>query len=706
VHITGSICSRWNAILFLLAVALLASLMIGHAQRPVVELTNSPLEVAVSPAEELSYRPVEELVYSPADDRAYEENFDDRKAQGWELEEGWTIYGGELMGRGHSWARYEDTWGEGPLTFKFNLVGLEGGIHANVNINGPDRYAIGLVRTGDESLSTYLFKQVGEISPSPSEHPPEFRGQSIDYDPNQEYQVEIVSENGNIQVYVYKVGQESGERLPVIDYYDPDPLPPGKIAFETLEGSSARLDDVVVIGPSPTDSEPRQADLAISSLDWNFFQEKGELALYVDIENQGSAESRRTEIRAVDSERDWLQESASVAALGPDETTSAEIRLKIPEELRDTRRIFIIEVDPVSGEPNVKNNLQKIEVQIPPRAEERLPDLVISSAGRSDIFENELVLFVNIRNQGNARSDETVVRARDSERDWLEGLDSVAALGPNETASAVIRLEIPEEQWGDIRTFIIEVDPVSGEPNQENNQQAIEIRIPPREEVPDGGGQDGIPNLQVVGVAAVALVALGLGGISFHRRGIKIKLHKKWQEKGEEGDLPKECLHCNYHCRKEPDLELSLLTVIHLDLIARDPVSGHIDKRQLASEVIDDLNAAVDRYRLRKDREKLQQRILPISQKLLQHIGEWLHDRSALFEVIILGHREGSKVPCKFTLFHCEEENQWKKVDEWKATIEYQDDKAVGTLQGFDPDQPEALEGELCRMLIQFIENF
>jgi hypothetical protein len=54
-------------------------------------------------------------------------------------------------------------------------------------------------------------------------------------------------------VFVYKAGQESAAMLAAINYTDPDPLPPGSIAFETLDGAIAVVDDVAVIG---TPQEP------------------------------------------------------------------------------------------------------------------------------------------------------------------------------------------------------------------------------------------------------------------------------------------------------------------------------------------------------------------------------------------------------------------------------------------------------------------
>ena len=164
-------------------------------------------------------------------------------------EDGWTTYDGELVGVGHSWAGYDKSCEEGPLTLKFKLKSLVGGMHANINVNGPDRYAVGFNNTKDGLLSTYIFKQVGEIIPSPIVR---FPGEPLIYNQTREYQVDILSDNGHVQVFVYEPDQELGAQLPVLDYRDPDPLPPGRIDFETLNGSLVHLSNVSVICPSPT----------------------------------------------------------------------------------------------------------------------------------------------------------------------------------------------------------------------------------------------------------------------------------------------------------------------------------------------------------------------------------------------------------------------------------------------------------------------
>jgi hypothetical protein len=205
---------------------------------------------------------------------------------------GWTIDDGNLTGYGASWAGYNESCEEGDLNLSFKLKNLTGEMRVNINIDGSNRYSIGftntpslakdapaafvaLIPSDDYTLSTFIFKYVGETEP-----PEKFAGNSIPYDPTKEHQVSIISREGHIQVYIERIEaadktvirEIDGEMMAgkisalpqVIDYADPDPLPPGIIDFETLEGAYVELYDLVLtcrpnqpptvtsLGPDPT----------------------------------------------------------------------------------------------------------------------------------------------------------------------------------------------------------------------------------------------------------------------------------------------------------------------------------------------------------------------------------------------------------------------------------------------------------------------
>jgi hypothetical protein len=161
--------------------------------------------------------------------------------------EGGTTNDDELLGSGPGWAGYNESCVEGPFTLWFKLKSLQREMHANINIKNSNRYAIGFINKGNASLSTYIFRQSNGIQPTPEQY---VLGRSISYDLNREYEVEIISKNGRIQVFVNEAGKEP-ELMPVIDYHDPNPLPQGRIDFETLGGAIALLDDVELICSSP-----------------------------------------------------------------------------------------------------------------------------------------------------------------------------------------------------------------------------------------------------------------------------------------------------------------------------------------------------------------------------------------------------------------------------------------------------------------------
>jgi photosystem II stability/assembly factor-like uncharacterized protein len=163
----------------------------------------------------------------------YGENFDDARAQGWELEQGWAASGGTLCGEGHRWARYtEGSWQDFRVQFRLRLD--EGTVHLNYRVSGARRYFIGFHQGG-----LYLSKQTG---PDTFFH--DLAQAAATHNLGQWYQVEISGQGGHLRVKV--------DGTLALDYSDAEPIIQGGIAFETLDGSQACLDDITVYGPAPT----------------------------------------------------------------------------------------------------------------------------------------------------------------------------------------------------------------------------------------------------------------------------------------------------------------------------------------------------------------------------------------------------------------------------------------------------------------------
>lgn len=152
------------------------------------------------------------------------------------IEYGRTIEDGRLSDSGHSWAGFGERC-DGDFFLDFDLSNLTGGVQANLHLNATSRYAIGFINMGNGSLFSYLYREENKSI----EHLP---GQSIDYNPLAVYYVEISSAEGGVEVKVRDAKQ--GEAYNVIDYQDADPLPAGGIDLETLENSSAKLQNITL----------------------------------------------------------------------------------------------------------------------------------------------------------------------------------------------------------------------------------------------------------------------------------------------------------------------------------------------------------------------------------------------------------------------------------------------------------------------------
>lgn len=166
----------------------------------------------------------------------YCENFEDRMAQDWQLDPGWSIQrdgsNQVLGGMGHEFATLaKHQWDDYQLNFRLRL--FSGGIHICYRIspgnNGLNRYFIGITDNG-----MYLSKQLNDQFT-------DFR--RIDWRPSlgDWHDVEISGWGGHLRVYV-----DGSLKLEIVDQ---DFIRSGSFAFETLDNSSAQIDDIEVRGP-------------------------------------------------------------------------------------------------------------------------------------------------------------------------------------------------------------------------------------------------------------------------------------------------------------------------------------------------------------------------------------------------------------------------------------------------------------------------
>ena len=162
----------------------------------------------------------------------YEENLEDGVAQGWDLGAGWSVLqepGGNwaLHGQDGYWAVYQgEGWQDYTVTLRAKLI--SGILHINWRYGPCGRYYI-VFQEG-----TLFLKKVkpwgvnNEVASIPSQH-----------NLNQWYNIRIVSVGGQIDIFI-----NDQHRL---SYSDGDPCLSGSIAFETLGGSEAYVDDISIL---------------------------------------------------------------------------------------------------------------------------------------------------------------------------------------------------------------------------------------------------------------------------------------------------------------------------------------------------------------------------------------------------------------------------------------------------------------------------
>jgi hypothetical protein len=185
----------------------------------------------------------------------YSENFDDNQAQGWDLEyfseQGlWSIDSGQLVGNGRAMARYFGArFGDGSLSLILFPGNMSGGFQADLRMDGFRYYGIGIERLDDLTVRLYLFKQLEE------DIPPEILTENVmGIKPQEAYRLMIDIFGNSISVNFVIVAQFEGATeaifLPALSYQDPQPLPPGLIALESLSNSeNVRVDDIEFHGP-------------------------------------------------------------------------------------------------------------------------------------------------------------------------------------------------------------------------------------------------------------------------------------------------------------------------------------------------------------------------------------------------------------------------------------------------------------------------
>jgi tRNA A-37 threonylcarbamoyl transferase component Bud32 len=158
----------------------------------------------------------------------YFNNFDEGKIPGWKLDPGWGVIDGALCGKGHQWANFlKDTWRDYREAFRLRLE--QGQLHVNYRVRSDpfSRY----FAVFDPKM-VLLAKQEGD------KFNDSLRSRPFVFSPGEWYYVEVLGQGPRIMVTVNKET--------VLDFTDVAPIPEGGISFETLDNTTACLDDVEI----------------------------------------------------------------------------------------------------------------------------------------------------------------------------------------------------------------------------------------------------------------------------------------------------------------------------------------------------------------------------------------------------------------------------------------------------------------------------
>ena len=165
----------------------------------------------------------------------FSDAFDDCDADGWDLEDGWSVVEDNgncvLQGVGHRWASAGDEGWE-DYTFETRLRLDRGAVHVNVRTGDEGRYLLSFSERGLYLVRHFDgWQQLADLARTEDR-----------YELGRWYDLKIEVSGDRIKVYV--------DGMLRIDYVDPYPLLNGGIAFESLDDSRVFVDDVhVTIDP-------------------------------------------------------------------------------------------------------------------------------------------------------------------------------------------------------------------------------------------------------------------------------------------------------------------------------------------------------------------------------------------------------------------------------------------------------------------------
>lgn len=175
---------------------------------------------------------VSNVAAQPVREIIYQEDFEDGKAQGWDLEVPWQLQTESantfLHGKNHTWAIYTkgNAWTNYDLECQIKFAG-DTGFHINLFLTDNNRYFIAF---HPNSLNLYKENPRGTVE--------ELAAHEEDFSKNRWHMVEISTASDSFNITI--------DDNPVVQYRETNALRSGSIGFETLDESSVYVDNIIV----------------------------------------------------------------------------------------------------------------------------------------------------------------------------------------------------------------------------------------------------------------------------------------------------------------------------------------------------------------------------------------------------------------------------------------------------------------------------
>jgi hypothetical protein len=211
---------------------------------------------------------------------------------------------------------------------------------------------------------------------------------------------------------------------------------------------------------------PALPDLVIESATVEVAKGGTAVAVQATVDNKGTADSVSTTVKVA---ANGLSSTSTLPTLAAGASSTVQMKLDVPEQARVGPVTVTLTVDPddLVAEADENNDFTPKPVTI-------APDLLIASVDHT-VRDHSLKLTVRIKNGGDAGAAATQLHA--SAPGWDPGTAPVAALAAGAVTSVKVSLTVPRASRGRRVAIAVAVDPVPGDPH-DNNVTSVRVPIP------------------------------------------------------------------------------------------------------------------------------------------------------------------------------------------------------------------------------------